>query len=255
MGVPKLRAPIVLVHGLLGFNELKVAGRTMIRYFCTLPEKLTAAGNQVYVPRLSPTGGVVQRATQLKAFLQRVSPEEPVHILAHSMGGLDSRYMISRLGMADRVLTLTTIATPHRGSSFADWGVSRFARLVRPFGELLSIPLQAFYDLTTETCRQFNQQTPDMPGVRYFSVIGKLEGNWRTPEWQLSHAIISQLEGPNDGMVSMTSATYGEDTQVWQGDHISLINWHYPMQTLLGTRPDRTTEYAQVLSRLADAGY
>src|SRR5262249_5187529 len=38
-----------------------------------------------------------------------------VHVFAHSMGGLDARYMISRLGMAKRVLSLTTIATPHRG--------------------------------------------------------------------------------------------------------------------------------------------
>jgi len=40
------------------------------------------------------------------------------------MGGLDSRHAISlRLGLAERVLTLTTLGTPHRGTAFADWGV------------------------------------------------------------------------------------------------------------------------------------
>lgn len=36
--------------------------------------------------------------------------------------GLDSRYMISRIKPLDfNVLSLTTIATPHRGSAFADY--------------------------------------------------------------------------------------------------------------------------------------
>jgi len=36
-----------------------------------------------------------------------------VHLFAHSMGGLDARHMITHLGMANRVRTLTTIGTPH----------------------------------------------------------------------------------------------------------------------------------------------
>ena len=78
----------------------------------------------MFVPWLSPTGGVADRAQQLKDFIDRVSPAEPVHLFAHSMGGLDARYMISCLGMAQRVLTLTTLGTPHRGTAFADWGIS-----------------------------------------------------------------------------------------------------------------------------------
>ena len=37
------------------------------------------------------------------------------------MGGLDARYMIGQLGMADRVAALLTVTTPHRGSPYADW--------------------------------------------------------------------------------------------------------------------------------------
>ena len=47
--------------------------------------------------------------------------KDRVVIIAHSMGGLDARYMISRLGMDDRVTALVTITTPHRGSPYADW--------------------------------------------------------------------------------------------------------------------------------------
>src|SRR5262245_16626135 len=141
--IPKLRAPVVLVHGLLGFDRLRVAGLTVANYFPGIVECLQAAGNRVLVPTLSPTGGVADRAWQLKSFLERESPAEPVHLLAHSMGGLDARYMISKLGMAHRVLTLTTLGTPHQGSPFADWGLERLERLVRPALDFLSIPSQA----------------------------------------------------------------------------------------------------------------
>src|SRR2546421_448283 len=120
--IPKLRAPIVLVHGLFGFNRVRVAGLTVANYFPGIVDSLEAAGNRVLLPWLSPTGGIAVRARQLKDFIDTHSPGEPVHIMAHSMGGLDARHMISALGMEKHVLTLTTLGTPHRGTSFADWG-------------------------------------------------------------------------------------------------------------------------------------
>jgi triacylglycerol lipase len=255
MSIPKLRSPILLVHGLLGFGRLQVFGKTVASYFSDLPETLAAAGNRVLVAQVSPTGGVAGRAAQLKTFLDQESPVEPVHLLAHSMGGLDSRYMISRLDMAPRVLTLTSIGTPHRGSPFADWGVNRLARLLRPMLVAIGIPHEAFYDLTTAKCRAFNEQTPDAPGVRYFSVAGLHEGGWHSPEWQLSHSIVTRAEGSNDGLVSVASATYGENCEIWQGDHVSLINWRNPLAQYRGKCHERTPQYATLIGRLADEGY
>src|SRR5438270_5958112 len=105
MALPKLRSPIVLVHGLLGFGEVRLRGVTVSEYFPGVSRALRAAGNRVLIPNLSPTGGVADRAAQLKAFIDRESPHEPVHLLAHSMGGLDSRYLASKLGTERRVLT------------------------------------------------------------------------------------------------------------------------------------------------------
>src|SRR5262249_31050239 len=141
--VPKLRSPLVLVHGLFGFDKISLGNWTLVSYFSGIPQFLTAGGNRVLVPRLSPTAGGAERAAQLKAFLDREVPQDPVHLLAHSMGGLDCRYMISRLGMEDRVLTLTTLGTPHRGTPFADWSIRRLARLLKPVFCLLGIPTQA----------------------------------------------------------------------------------------------------------------
>src|SRR5260370_42271499 len=147
--IPRLRTPVVLVHGLLGFGRYQVAGYTLTNYFPGISEALEQAGNRVLIPNLSPTGGTAQRAKQLKDFLLEHSPNEPVHLLAHSMGGLDSRYMISRLGMANHVLTLTTLGTPHRGSSFADWSILRLEPLAKPVLDFIRMPVPAFYDLTT----------------------------------------------------------------------------------------------------------
>ncbi len=255
MNVPLLKAPIVLVHGLLGYDRVKVGSWTLAHYFSNLPERLQAAGNRVLVPCLSPTRGVAERAQQLKDFLDREAARQAVHLIGHSMGGLDCRYLTSRLGMADRVQTLTTIATPHRGSAFADWGVRNLEAMLKPLLHMFGIPRQAFYDLTRASCRQFNEAVPDAPGVRYFSVAGRYEGNWRSPEWLMSHRIVKQEEGDNDGVVSVTSATYGERIEVWEGDHLSLVNWPHPASKALGLWKDRTPQFAALLRRLAEEGY
>ena len=252
--IPKLRAPIVLVHGLFGFDRLQVANYTIASYFPRIPEALQAAGNRVLVPTLSPTGGAAQRAQQLKDFLQREFPGDPVHLIAHSLGGLDARWMIAHLGMANRVLTLTTLGTPHRGTAFADWGVTKFERVLKPVLGFFGVPLQAFYDLTTAKCRAFNEQTPDAPAVRYFSVAGNHDGSYLAPGWLLPYGVVLRAEGPNDGVVAQSSAKYGESFDVWDGDHFSLVNWINPMGYSRGVR-DAVPHYAGIVRKLADLGF
>lgn len=253
--VPKLRAPVVLVHGLFGFDRIRLVGLTVANYFPGIVECLEAAGNRVLVPTLSPTGGVAERAQQLKDFILRESPGEPVHLVAHSMGGLDARYMISRLGMAGQVLSLTTLGTPHRGSTFADWGVSRLERVVKPVFDFFGLPTQAFYDVTTAQCRAFNERVPDAPGVRYFSVAGRHDGSFLNPEWLLSYNIVLAAEGPNDGVVSVASASYGEIIEVWDSDHFSMVNWLNPSTLHRVFQRDPAPRYGKLLGRLRDEGF
>jgi triacylglycerol lipase len=255
MPAPRLRNPIVLLHGLLGFDALRLGPLRLRGYFHGIEESLRAAGNRVFPARVSPTAGVAHRAEQIRAFINRVSPGEPVHMFAHSMGGLDARYAISRLGMADRVLSLTTIATPHRGSPVADWGMRHVGRLVNRLFASLGLPDQAFYDLTTEACQAFNDLVPNATSVRYFSVAGRCSPAWLDPRWIVPHQIVLRAEGPNDGLVSLTSAAWGEQFQVWDGDHLSLINWPNPQALMLGLWRCRRRQYAALVRRLADAGF
>jgi triacylglycerol lipase len=253
--VPKLDAPIVLVHGLCGFDRLYTLHRPIKDYFPGIRERLEAAGNRVYTARVSPTAGIARRASDLKRYIERDLPAGPVHVIGHSMGGLDARYMIARLGMESRVKSLTTIGTPHRGTTFADWGWSRFARLVVPFLRKVGIPYEAFVDLRTDSCRRFNEEVPDVPGVRYFSVAGVCEKPWLGLEWAFSHRIVKRVEGTNDGVVSVASAAWGEHAEVWAGDHLNLVNWPNREARRRGVWPDRAPDYSRILRRLAAAGF
>jgi triacylglycerol lipase len=248
--VPQLRAPVVLVHGLLGFDRLQMAGWVLADYFPGIPRMLRDAGNRVLTARLSPTAGIAERAAQLKALIDRELPHDSVHVIGHSMGGLDSRYMISRLAMAGRVLSLTTLGTPHRGSSFADWSVKRFRSLACPLFAFVGLSFQAFLDLTVANCRRFNAEVPDAAGVRYFSVAGRLQPNRVPWQWQVPSHILDRVEGENDGIVSTASARWGEGCELWEGDHMSLVNWTQPPAA--GQPPsDFLPHYASVVRRLA----
>lgn len=251
---PRLRAPIVFVHGLLGYDSLRVGPWLLRHYFRGIPEVLRMAGNRVLPAALSPTGGIAHRARQLQQLIERQSPHEPVHLIAHSMGGLDCRFLISHLGMASRVLTLTTLGTPHRGTTFADWAIRRLQRVARLLFEFANLPYQGFLDLTVAHCTEFNRKTPDAPGVRYFSVAGDFPLHWLMPEWQIPARILAGSEGPNDGIVSLASAAWGEDCTIWDGDHLNLINWKHSL-TLLRRQKDRLADYARLIRRLADEGF
>ena len=149
----------------------------------------------------------------------------------HSMGGLDSRYMISQLKPTDfKILSLTTIATPHRGSAFADYmfetiGPRRIKRIYKVI-EYFGFETGAFSQLTQEYMENnFNPKTPDIPDVKYYSYGASLEPS-RWSVFAPSHAIIKPKEGVNDGLVSVHSSQWGDYKGTLIGvSHLDLINW------------------------------
>lgn len=244
-------APIVLIHGLCGFDRLFACRRPVKEYFPGIRHLLGAGGRPVLIPRISPTAGIETRAAELKAYLLHEAGGRPVHLIGHSLGGLDARFMTAALGMDRQVLSLTTIGTPHRGSTFADWAVKRFSRLWSPLFRKAGVPDDAFFDLTTDACSRFNERVPDVPGVRYGSVAGVCEKPWLGAEWKFPARIVGQAEGANDGIVSVASAAWGESSEVWPGDHLNLVNWPNRLMKRAGTWPDRAADYARLLARLA----
>ena len=248
--IPRLADPIVLVHGLRGFPFPVRRRRASREYFRGIRSALEASGNRVLVPDVTPTAGVETRAAELKAAIRAAVGGRPVHVIGHSLGGLDARFMISRLGMDRQVRSLTTVGTPHRGSALADWMLRRFGRVVRPVLRNAGVPDGAFFDLTTDACRRFNEAVPDAPGVRYSSVAGVCPRAWLGPEWRFPAWVVGRAEGPNDGAVSLASARWGERTDVWDGDHLNLVNWPNRLMRRAGEWHDRAADYGRLLARL-----
>ena len=88
---------IVLVHGVLGFGRLpSLVGLPVVRYFNGVAEHL-GRSHRVVEPSQNPIGSVAERGDQLAAEVARLQlgPGEKVHIIAHSMGGLDARHAIA----------------------------------------------------------------------------------------------------------------------------------------------------------------
>lgn len=223
------RYPIVLAHGLLGFDMLGAEGFGALKYFRDIREHLEKHGYRVLVTEVGPTDGVAARARHLKIGIDQFTAGK-VSIIAHSMGGLDARRMITHLGMADRVASLVTVGTPHRGSSFADWGIEHLGKTA-PLLDALGVGSAAFFDLSTKSCRRLNETTPDKPGVRYFSYSGTQPRTDIFPSLHLSYDITMEREGPNDGLVSQKSAQWGEYLGNLDADHLNLAGWSFLWET------------------------
>jgi triacylglycerol lipase len=244
------RYPLVFCHGMLGYSVLKLRPVDLYNYFNGVRELLTARGFHVLMPHLGKTHSTEQRAEQLRQTIGRWT-SEPVNIIAHSMGGLDARLLITKMDMADRVASLTTIATPHRGSYFADWFVERFDHqlpLLRGL-EQFGLEVNGFRDCTREACRRFNEVTPDSPKVRYFSYSAFQVSRMMPPVLRRSHSLIARAEGANDGLVSEHSARWGEHIATLRSDHVALIGERGPEYF------DHLAFYSRIVDDLVRLGF
>jgi triacylglycerol lipase len=223
---PRLRHPIVLAHGVLGFDQIYLAGRQHV-YFRGVPERLRMMGVEVYRPRVPAVGSISLRAQKL-AEAVRVLPAKKVNLIAHSMGGLDARYAIARLGLADRVASLTTIGTPHFGTPLADLGMGLLGiTLIGGFRRFFKrlIDLDALHDLTSQRMIVFNREIPDAPGTVYISVVGRGDSAGMNPLLWASHLYLNERAGANDGIVPTASQRWGEVLREIQADHWAQIGW------------------------------
>lgn len=211
------RPTVVLVHGLFGFNKL-----LWLEYFEGVKDLYEGMGLRVITPSLPWAGSHEQRTAALARQLE--SEAGPLHLVAHSMGGIDARAWISRHGGAGKTVSLTTLATPHRGSPAAD----HVCRRLSPFRIFAGVR-----SLTIDKLRQFNEITPDHPDVIYrsYSATRPLAGQpWIVRRYG---RIIQQSEGDNDSQVSVQSAAWGDHIDTLASDHFELIGknfWFNPFK-------------------------
>ena len=56
-------------------------------------------------------------------------------------------------------------------------------------------------------------------------------------------------------LIGLASATFGESTEVWEGDHFSLVNWLHPFGRHRGFWRDPAKRYGPLIRRLKDEGF
>jgi len=108
--------PIVLVHGLSGFDTL------LIDYFYGVKNALAGVGaNQVFTPQLTGWESNEVRGEELLSYVEDViaiTGASKVNLIGHSQGGPTSRYVAAV--RPDLVASVTSVGSPHFGSNVAD---------------------------------------------------------------------------------------------------------------------------------------
>ncbi len=212
--------PLLLVHGVF-FRDFRY-----FNYWGRIPHALKQNGATIYYGSQQSAASVAECGRELAERIRVIVREtgcEKVNIIAHSKGGLDSRYAISACGAAPYVASLTTINTPHRGCIFADYLLEKISpkiqnSVARKYNAALKKCgdpdpdfLSAVQDLTASACVLRNEKLPDHPDVCYRSVgsIMNCAVNGRFP-LNMAYPLVRHFDGANDGLVSLESAVWGE---------------------------------------------
>lgn len=202
--------PVLLVHG-MGFRD-----RKQLNYWGRIPDVLRKNGAEIYYGYQDANASVEDNAQMLKLSLDKalmLSKADKVNIIAHSKGGLESRYLISTLGQADKVASLSTISTPHNGSEtvdkllkFPDFLVKAAAKITDFFmwicGDRSSDTYRVFYQLTTDFAEKFNAENPDSENVYYQSFGFYMKNPFSDMFLFIPNFIVNKFEGKNDGLLA-----------------------------------------------------
>ena len=230
--------PIVLGHGVLGFDDTKGLAGGLIKYWGGMDDYLRSQGVPVLTPGKTAMQGLSFRATEQKNQINTwmaANGFTKVHYIGHSQGGLDGRFMLTNLGMASKVSTYTSLNAVHRGTPLADiglaviptWLMPSVAIVVNMFGKLIYRAgnqdiINMAKSLTTGYMNTFNATTPNVSGVKYFSYGSKilipdliqhpLMGIASPICW--AGGVFNGQGGENDGVVPFSSQKWG----TWKGE-------------------------------------
>ncbi|MBQ8827396.1 MAG: hypothetical protein IJ007_09920 [Oscillospiraceae bacterium] len=252
------------MHG-FGFRDWRY-----FNYWGRIPAELIKNGAKVYYGHQEAFATVDHNAQLIRDKVMEIVNEtgcEKVNIIAHSKGGLDSRYAIAKLGIEDYVASLTTVGTPHRGSEVADYAeklpdsvyrsVADFMdRRYRSFGDRNPDFYTACHQFGTAYAKKFNEEIKDSEKVYVQSYTSVMKNFFSFDVLGFTYLLLIK-HGRNDGLVTIESAKWGEFRGVFEsrrvrgishGDTIDLKREDYH-----GFDPRET--YVQIVSELKEMGF
>ncbi|AJD48589.1 alpha/beta fold family hydrolase [Isoalcanivorax pacificus W11-5] len=278
------RYPIVLVHGLFGFDSL-----LGVDYFYGVPGELQRSGARVFVAQVAAANSTEVRGEQLARQVEAIlaaTGAQKVNLIGHSHGGPTIRYVASVY--PHMVASASSVAGVNWGAPMADvlQGVSDHIPLgddvINGLGNTLAGLINllsgggaqqdisaAMKSLTTADTLRFNALYPEgMPsrycgagqevgsnGVRYYSWSG---GRTLTNLLDVTDPFMAALSivflgEKNDGLVSSCSSHLGKIIRDdYRMNHLDEVNQAFGLRDIFETSP--VTVFRQQANRLKNAG-
>ena len=276
--------PIVLTHGMLGFDKL-----LGVNYWYGVPSALRSGGASVYSTSVSQLDTSEKRGEQLLAQVENIvaiSGKRKVNLIGHSHGGPTVRYVAAV--RPDLVASVTSVGAPHKGSKAADFirnvpegsaGEAMLAGIVNGLGGLINFlsgsnttspqnALGALESLNSAGAARFNARFPQglptsacgqgaysVNGVRYYSWSGTSP---LTNVFDVSDALLGATSltfgfEANDGLVGRCSSHLGMVIRDnYRMNHLDEVNQVFGLTSIFETNP--TSVYRQHANRLRNAG-
>ena len=282
-GYTETRYPIVLAHGMAGFDALF----GVYEYWYGIPAALRDGGAEVFVTEVSQFNQTEMRGEQLLAQVEEIvaiTGQPKVHLIGHSHGGLDVRYVASV--RPDLVASVTTVGSPHKGADLASYlrsNVSNgsFTESVLSFfanslGTLLGLlsgtsnpqdAIAALDSLSSAGASAFNATYPaGLPatacgegpsvvgGIRYYSWSGTrtLTNLLDVSDASLGLSSLVYSED-NDGLVGHCSSHLGDVLRDdYRQNHLDEVNQVFGLVYLFSSNP--TSIYRAHANRLRNLG-
>jgi triacylglycerol lipase len=257
-----LKYPVVLVHGIFAHDRGGI-----INFWGRIPKILQENKIKVFLGNTDAWGSYESNAELLKAAIDKILDEtncEKVNIIAHSKGGIDSRYLIWKYNYGDKVASLTTISTPHHGAEIADLiynqkivhsRIAKNALMIygKLYGDINPDLYNVNYQLTTKNMSEFNEIINMDQNVYYQSVYTIMRNSFDDLMFFYSYLYLKKLSGDSDGIVSEYSAKWGDNIKKIEGgiSHAEIVD--YKKKKISGINiPDI---YINIIKELSEKGF
>jgi triacylglycerol lipase len=279
----KTAYPIVLCHGMAGFDSLF----GVLDYFHGIESSLRSGGAEVVVTQVPAFSSTEARGeallAQIEDFVARTGHEK-VNLIGHSHGGLDVRYVAAV--RPDLVASVTSVGSPHQGAELADYlrenmtedglGEDVLSFFADSLGVVLGLlsgqtspqdSVAALESLTSEGMDAFNATYPaGLPGawcgegasvvngIRYYSWSGTgvVTNVLDASDYPLGLTSLVYDE-PDDGLVGKCSSHLGDVIRDDYGmNHLDEVNQLVGIRGLFSTSPK--TVFRAHANRLKNAG-
>lgn len=277
-GYTQTKYPIVLVHGLFGFDRIGP-----VDYFYGIPAALRSGGASVYMTTVSAANSTEVRGEQLLSQVRQIlaaTGAAKVNLIGHSHGGPTARYVASV--RPDLVASVSSVAGVNKGTRVADILVGAVPNTSDALGSALAsligivsgnkgLPQNAsasLASLSTAGSLAFNSRHPQgVPttacgegayqekGVYYFSWSGAQP---YTNALDITDPVLATISlafggAKNDGLVSSCSSHLGKVIRDdYAMNHLDEINQFIGVVNLFETSP--VTVFRQQANRLQGLG-